>query len=83
MLKENRWQLQNAKMYFSHLVNLVEKGASIEITSRGNEIAVLISKERYDQLTKKKSLLDCFLSALCPDLELVSRAKELPRDIEL
>lgn len=85
MLKDHKWQLQDAKAHFSHLVNLVEKGACIEITRRGHEIAVLISKKLYDQLTtKKKSLLNCFLSAPCPDLELdLSRSKELPRDIEL
>ena len=85
MLKENVWQLQNAKAHFSHLVKLVEKGESIKITRSGNEVAVLISKELYDQLTAKKtSLLDCFLSAPYPELDLdLYRSKELPRDIEL
>jgi antitoxin Phd len=85
MLKNKQWQLQDAKAHFSHLVNLVETGESIRITRRGHEVAVLISKKRYDQLTKKKdSLLNCFLSAPCPELDLdISRSKELPRNIDL
>lgn len=85
MMQENKWQLQDAKAHFSHLVNLAEKGESVKITRRGYEVAVLISKKRYDQLTKKKKgLLDCFLSAPFPDLDLdISRSKETPREIDL
>lgn len=84
-MEENTWQLQNAKAHFSHLVKLAEKGEPIKITRSGDEVAVLISKKLYDQLTSKKnSLLDCFLSAPYPDLDLdFSRSKELPRDIDL
>ncbi|MBA3237134.1 MAG: type II toxin-antitoxin system Phd/YefM family antitoxin [Parachlamydiaceae bacterium] len=85
MIHENKWQLQDAKAHFSHLVTLAEKGESVKITRRGCEVAVLISKKRYDQLTQKKSgLLDCFLSAPFPDLDLdISRSKEAPREVEL
>ena len=85
MPKENKWQLQDAKAHFSHLINLAEKGESIGITRRGYEVAVLISKKRYDKLVKrKKGLLNCFLSAPFPDLDLdISRSKELPRNVVL
>jgi prevent-host-death family protein len=66
-------------------VKLAEKGEAIKISRSGHEVAVLISKELYDQLTAKKdSLLNCFLSAPYPDLELdLSRSKEVARDIDL
>ena len=86
MLKEEKkWQLQSAKAHFSHLVDLAEKGEPVRITRRGHEVAVLISRKRYDQLTKKKSgLLDCFLSSPYPELDLdISRLKELPREVDL
>ena len=86
MLKEEKiWQLQTAKAHFSQLVDLAESGESISITRRGHEVVVLISKRRYDQLTKKKhGLLDCFLAAPYPELDLdFSRSKELPREVDL
>ena len=83
--EEKKWQLQTAKAQFSHIVNLAEKGKPIKITRHGYEVAVLISKKYYDQLTKKRgSLLDCLLSSPFPELDLdITRSKEPPRDIEL
>ena len=85
MLKdEKKWQLQAAKAHFSHLVDLAQKGSPISITRRGHEVAVLISKKRYDQLSKKKKLFDCFLNSPYQELDLdIPRSKELPRDIDL
>lgn len=85
MTQKKTWQLQDAKAHFSEIVNLAELGNSIKITRRGEEVAVLISKKNFDKLTKKKeSLLNCFLSAPFPDLDLrLERSKELPRDIDL
>lgn len=85
MLNDQRkWQLQTAKAHFSHLVDLAEKGESVRITRRGHEVAVLISRKRYDQLTKKKSLLDCFLASPYPELDLdITRSKEPPREVDL
>lgn len=58
MLKEEKkWQLHAAKAHLSHLVDLAEKGEPVRITRHGHEVAVLISKKRYDQLTKRK--MDC------------------------
>ena len=84
--EEKTWQLQTAKAQFSHIVDLAEHGEPIKITRHGYEVAVLISKKYYDQLTKKKSggLLDCLLSSPFPELDLdISRSKEHPRNIEL
>jgi len=85
MTKENSWQLQTAKAQFSYLVDLVEKGDSIKITRHGYEVAVLISKKKYDSLMKRKSeLLNCLLSSPYPELDLdITRSKEVSRDIEL
>lgn len=83
--KEKRLQLQTAKAQFSHVVDLAEKGESVKITRHGQEVAVLISKKYYDQLTKKKGgLLECLLSSPFPEVDLdISRSKELPRDVDL
>ena len=83
--EEKTWQLQSAKARFSHLVDLVENGQTVRITRRGREVAVLLSRKRYDQLTKKKrGLLSCFLASPYPEIDLdISRSKELPREIDL
>lgn len=84
-MHNDKWQLQDAKAHFSQIVNLAEAGKLIKITRRGEEVAVLISKKQYNQLVAKKNrLLNCFLSAPFPDLDLdLSRSQELPRDIDL
>ena len=84
MSEKKTWPLQYAKAHFSQLVNLAEKGEDVGITRNGSEVAVLISKQRYDLLTKKNSLFDSFLNAPHPDIELdISLSKELSRDNEL
>ena len=79
------WQIQEASAKFSQLVEQVKETGPQMITKRGDPIAVVISKERYDELTKPtSSLVDFFKSAPLPEIELdLTRSKDLPRDIDL
>lgn len=81
----HKWQIQEAKAQFSQLVKAAEEQGDQFITYRGELIAVLISKERYEQLTQPLgSLLDLFREAPLQDVELeIERSKDLPRDVSL
>jgi len=48
-----RWQLQEAKNRLSELIRLVLKEGPQVITIRGEEVAVIVSKEQYDQQRRK------------------------------
>ncbi|MCC5832904.1 MAG: type II toxin-antitoxin system Phd/YefM family antitoxin [Chlamydiales bacterium] len=79
------WQTQEAKARFSNLIkDALDKGDQF-ISFRGEPVAVVISMERYDELTKPaNSLLDFFRNAPLQEVELeIKRSKELPRDISL
>ena len=48
-----KWQLQDAKNRLSELIRLVLKEGPQVITIRGEEVAVIVSKEHYDQQRRK------------------------------
>jgi prevent-host-death family protein len=83
MQAEKTWQLQEAKGRFSEVI----KQAAIapqSITVRGKPVAVIVSMDKYKQLTKpKRSLLEILGSApLCLDkLEIPERKAEAIREI--
>jgi len=83
MQAEKKWQLQEAKSRFSEVI----KQAAIapqSITLRGVPVAVIVSMDKYEQLTKpKKSILEILGSApLClGELELPERKVEAMREI--
>jgi len=83
MRAEKTWQLQEAKSRFSEVI----KKAAIapqSITLRGVPVAVIVSMDKYEQLTKpKKSLLEILGSApFCLDgLELPERKAGAVREI--
>ncbi len=79
------WQIQEAKAKFSQLLRAVVDQGDQFITFRGEEIAVVISKKRYDELIKPTgSLLDFFKSAPLQDVDLkIERKRDLPRDFSL
>ncbi len=84
-MKNNTWQLQDAKSKFSQLV---ENAISIEpqfVTKHGNNAVVVLSFEEYKKITKPKTDLVTFLkNSPLMGVELdISRSGELPRDIEL
>jgi len=84
-MKNNQWQLQEAKSKFSQLV---EKAISSEpqfVTKHGNNAVVVLSFEDYKKMIKPKTDLIGFLkNSPLKDLDLdISRSKALPRNIEL
>ncbi len=81
----NSWQIQEAKAKFSQLVeDATEKGNQI-ITKNGVAVAVILSIKEFEIITQpKNTLLEFFLNAPCPDVELDTlRSKDLPREVDL
>jgi prevent-host-death family protein len=79
------WQLQEAKARFSELVNEVEHGGYQTITKNGHEVAIIISKEEFENLRKpKNTLLDFFNDAPYPEVDLdIERDHDLGREVDL
>jgi prevent-host-death family protein len=83
--KTKKWQLQEAKARFSELVSEVEHGDYQIITKNGHEVAVIISKEDFENLQKPKNTLLAFFSeAPYPEVDLdLERKDDLGREIDL
>lgn len=84
-MKQDTWQLQDAKSKFSQLVDNAMKNQPQFVTKHGNNAVVVLSFEDYKKMIKPKTTLVSFFqnSPLTEtDLDL-SRNKDLPRDIEL
>jgi len=79
------WQTQKAKAEFSQLLRDSQKKGDQIITCHNEPVAVLISKKRYDQLTRQEnSLLEFFQKAPLPDLNIdIKRSKDLPRSVAI
>ncbi len=84
-VKPDTWQLQDAKSKFSQLVEAALRSGPQFVTKHGNNAVVILSYEKYREITKPKSDLVAFLrSSPLVNCELdVSRDKNPPRDIEL
>jgi len=84
-MKDNTWQLQDAKSKFSQLVEKAMSSSPQFVTKHGNNAVVILSFEDYKKITKPKKDLITFLSnSPLKEIELdISRNGELPRDIEL
>jgi prevent-host-death family protein len=80
----SKWQMQEAKAKFSQLIKSLSKGDQF-ITYRGELIAVVISKERYEELiTPAETLIDFFKKAPLQHIDIkIERSRDLPRDISL
>ncbi|GHU60557.1 antitoxin [Spirochaetia bacterium] len=84
-LRNDTWQLQDAKAKFSEVIKSAAKSPQI-ITVRGEETAVILSMDKYRGLLgKKPSLIEAFMNCPWPDveLELPDRRSEEWRDIDL
>ena len=84
-MKNNTWQLQDAKSKFSQLVENAMLSEPQFVTKHGSNAVVILSFEEYKKITKPKTDLVTFLRnspLMEADLD-ISRNKELPRDIEL
>ena len=85
-MKNNIWQLQDAKSKFSQLVDKAMHNKPQFVTKHGNNAVVVLSFEDYKKITKPKTSLATFfksspLSEL--DLDLSRNNKDVPRDIEI
>ncbi|MDQ7075179.1 MAG: type II toxin-antitoxin system Phd/YefM family antitoxin [Gammaproteobacteria bacterium] len=84
-MKDNTWQLQEAKSRFSQLVeDAMHKEPQI-VTKHGDKAVVVLSFEEYTKITKPKTdLVDFLRDSPLAELELETiRDKKLPREIDL
>lgn len=81
-----RWQLQAAKARFSELVREAGREGPQDITLHGRSVAVVISRELFDQLSGTGDSLVAFMRssplAGLDELEF-ERDRSLPRELEL
>lgn len=79
------WQLQEAKNRFSRVVNKAMADGPQIITRRGEEVAVLVSKDEYERLKKSKSsLVEFFQQSPLVGVPLeLERDRTRPRDLDL
>ena len=84
-MKDNMWQLQDAKSKFSQLVEKAIHHEPQFVTKHGNNAVVILSFDDYKKITKSETDLVTFLrnSPLMGEELDVSRNKGLPRDVEL
>lgn len=55
------WQLQEAKARLSELVKIVETDGAQEITVHGKPVAVLLSRNEYERLSRKSESFADFM----------------------
>jgi len=83
-MKNNTWQLQDAKSKFSQLVENAMLNEPQFVTKYGNNAVVVLSFEDYKKIKVPKTDLVTFLKeSPLTDIELaISRDKTAPRTIE-
>jgi antitoxin Phd len=83
--RHRTWQLQEAKAKFSKLVDEAIEDGYQTITRNGKPVAVVISKEEFENYRKPKdNLIEFFNKAPFPEIELDTRRdRDLGRDINL
>jgi prevent-host-death family protein len=79
------WQLQEAKNRLSRVVEEARRGQPQTITLRGAPTAVVVSFERYQELTRpSSSLSEFFRASPLRDVELgLERSRDVGREVEL
>ena len=84
-MKDNSWQLQDAKSKFSQLVEKAMHHEPQFVTKHGNNAVVILSFDDYKKMTKPDTGLVTFLrnSPLMSEKLDVSRNKDLPKDITM
>jgi prevent-host-death family protein len=75
-MRQQKWQLQEAKADLSALIRAAEEEGPQTITRNGKVVAVVVSKSGFERLTRAErarqgSLLDFF--AAWPSLEIPAR----------
>lgn len=84
-MSKDIWQLQEAKNRFSLVVNKAMADGPQIITRRGEEVAVLVSKDDYERLKKSRlSLVEFFRQSPLVGVPLeLERDRTRPRDLDL
>ncbi len=84
-MKNNTWQLQEAKSKFSQLVEDAMNKEPQIVTKHGDKAVVVLSFEEYIKITKPQTDLVKFLreSPLAKVTLEITRGKDTPRDISL
>lgn len=84
-MKDNTWQLQDAKSKFSQLVEKAMHDEPQFVTKHGDNAVVILSFEAYKKITKPETdLISFFRNSPLMEIELdIARNKDLPRDISL
>lgn len=79
------WQLQEAKNRLSRVVEEARRGTPQTITLRGAPAAVVVSFEKYQELTRPTTpLSEFFRSSPLHDIELdLERSPDIGREVEL
>ena len=84
-MKDNTWQLQEAKSKFSQLVEKAMRKEPQIVTKHGDKAVVVLSFDEYAKLTKpKKNLVKFLRDSPLAEISLdITRNKDTPRDIDL
>jgi len=85
-MKNDTWQLQDAKSKFSQVVDNAMHSKPQFVTKHGNNAVVVLSFEDYKRIIKPKTNLVTFLrnSPLSEiDFDISRNKTDFPRDVEL
>ena len=79
------WQVQDAKNRFSEMVERARKDGPQTVTRHGRKVAVVLSHEEFEKLSRPKdSLVDFFRNSPLAGVELdITRSRDTGRTIKL
>ena len=84
-MRDNHWQLQEAKNKFSNLVEQAQDNGPQIVTKRGEDAVVVISINEYKKLIKPtNNIVNFFQKSPLSQYDIdLDRNTDIPRDIEL
>ena len=79
------WQVQDAKNRFSEMLERARKDGPQTVTRHGRKVAVVLSHEEFEKLSRPKdSLVDFFRNSPLAGVELdITRSRDTGRTIKL
>lgn len=79
------WQVQDAKNRFSEMLERARKDGPQTVTRHGRKVAVVLSHEEFEKLSRPKdSLIDFFRNSPLAGVELdITRSRDIGRTIKL
>ena len=79
------WQVQDAKNRFSEMLERARKDGPQTVTRHGRKVAVVLSHEEFEKLSRPKdSLVDFFRNSPLAGVELdITRSRDTGRRIKL